>query len=87
MDAMGDDFKRNLEAVFDAGIHLRILRFLYNGKVRYVEPYSLRKPKDQVLLYARETDLEHIKAFSISKMSHCEVVPIGFEPVWKVELR
>lgn len=71
-----------------AGANRLLLEFVYHGKQRLVEPYSLRQARTtgNILLYAWELGSGHIKAFKIDEMHHVGTTNTGFTPRYRVEL-
>ena len=65
-----------------------MLEFDYHGDHRVVEPYSLREARTtgNILLYARELHLDHVKAFKIDEMVNVRTTNTGFTPRYRVEL-
>lgn len=75
-----------LEAVRFAGTNRLLVEFSYNGRLRHVEPYSLRRATTgNLLLYAWEQGSTHIKAFDVSRMSGLRATSIPFTPRYRVE--
>jgi len=75
-----------LESVRFAGMNRLLLRFSYSGQMRTVEPYSLRRSsRGNLLLYAREFESAHIKAFDVSKISNLSTTETTFSPRYRVE--
>jgi hypothetical protein len=76
-----------LEAVRFAGANRLCVQLLYSQKRRLVEPYSLRKTKDEnLVLYAYERDAEQIKAFRVDRIEGIDVTNTPFVPRYVVEL-
>jgi hypothetical protein len=75
-----------LEAARFAGANRLLIEFTYNGTLRRVEPYSLRRAgTGNLLLYGWEQRSSHIKAFDVSKMSELRATGIPFTPRYRVE--
>jgi hypothetical protein len=75
-----------LEQIRFAGANRLIVQFRYSGRVRSVEPYSLRRSsKGNVLLHAWEIESNHIKAFDVTKIDEVRVSDRGFAPRYQVE--
>ena len=53
------------------------LLFRYNGKSREVHPYALQLRNHDWYLEAREVDVERVKKFLVSRMSHLDVLEPG----------
>jgi predicted nucleotidyltransferase component of viral defense system len=77
-----------VERIRFAGANRLLLEFVYNGKHRLVEPYSLREARTtgNILLYAWELSSGHIKAFKIDEMVEVRTTNTGFTPRYRVEL-
>jgi predicted nucleotidyltransferase component of viral defense system len=75
-----------LEAVRFAGANHLLVRFLYSGKVRTLEPYSLRRSgRGNLLLYGWELESGQIKAFDVAKISQLSTTDRSFTPRYRVE--
>jgi len=76
-----------LEGVRFAGANRLCVQLLYSQKQRLVEPYSLRRTKDEnLLLYAYERDSDQIKAFRVDRIEGIDVTNTPFIPRYAVEL-
>ena len=76
-----------LEAVRFAGANRLCVQLLYSQTRRLVEPYSLRRTKDEnLVLYAYERDSEQIKAFRVDRIEGIAVTSTPFVPRYAVEL-
>lgn len=76
-----------LEAVRFAGANRLCVQLLYSEKRRLVEPYSLRRTKEEnLVLYAYERDSAQIKAFRVDRIEGIEVTNTPFVPRYVVEL-
>ena len=78
---------RPLEAVrFAAGNRLCVdLR--YQGSVRRIEPYSLRRTREgDVLLYALRRDTGEVRAYRVDRIEGVQVTQETFSPRYAVEL-
>lgn len=77
-----------VERIRFAGANRLLLEFDYHGDHRVVEPYSLREARTtgNILLYARELHLDHVKAFKIDEMLNVRTTNTGFTPRYRVEL-
>ena len=63
-----------------------LVQFAYNGRVRSLEPYSLRRSsKGNLLLYAWEVESAQIKAFDVSKISNISTTDRTFTPQYRIE--
>jgi hypothetical protein len=75
-----------LEAVRFAGANRLLAEFTYHGKLRRVEPYSLRRAQTgNLLLYAWELASGQVKAFNVAKMSGLRATGTPFTPRYRVE--
>ena len=63
-----------------AGSNRLLLEFDYHGQHHVAEPYSVRRAATigNILLYAWETDVTHIKAFNGTKMQHVRATSTVF---------
>jgi predicted nucleotidyltransferase component of viral defense system len=76
-----------LELVRFAGANRLMIEFDYNGKHRKAEPYSLRRAgTGNLLLYARERDVDHVKAFKVDEISRLAVSNTTFDPRYPIDL-
>ena len=76
-----------LEAVRFAGANRLCVQLLYTQKRRLVEPYSLRRTKDEnLILYAYERDSAQIKAFRVDRIEAIDITNTSFVPRYAVEL-
>jgi predicted nucleotidyltransferase component of viral defense system len=63
-----------LETIRFAGANRLVLRCVYSGKQRSLEPYSLRRSRPgNLLLYAHEIESDQIKAFTVAKIEQLTV--------------
>lgn len=77
----------SIERVRFAGANRLLVEFLYRGKRRRAEPYSLRRRgTGNLLLYAWEVGATTIKAFDVSRMTMVNVTNVPFAPRFRVEL-
>ena len=75
-----------LEAVRFAGANHLLIRFVYSGKTRTLEPYSLRRSgRGNLLLYGWELESGQIKAFDVAKISQLSTTDRPFTPRYRVE--
>lgn len=75
-----------LEAVRFAGTNRLLVEFVYDGRQRLVEPYSLRRAgTGNLLLYGWEQGSTHIKAFNTPKMYDVRATKITFQPRYRIE--
>ena len=76
-----------LESVRFAGANRLCVGLLYSAKRRLVEPYSLRRTKDEnLVLYAYERDSDQIKAFRVDRIEGITITNVPFVPRYAVEL-
>lgn len=76
-----------LELVRFAGANRLMIEFDYHGKHRKAEPYSLRRAgTGNLLLYAREPDVPHVKTFKVADLSRLAVSSETFEPRYPIDL-
>lgn len=75
-----------LEAVRFAGSNRLLVEFMYHGKMRRAEPYSLRRARTgNILLYAWESDSPTIKAFKVDEITMLRATTTPFVPRYRVE--
>jgi hypothetical protein len=75
-----------LEVIRFAGANRLLIEFVYDGRRRLVEPYSLhRSSAGNLLLYGWEQGSTHIKAFTIAKMREVRSTNNAFQPRYRVE--
>ena len=75
-----------LEAIRFAGANHLLVRFMYSGKLRTLEPYSLRRSgRGNLLLYGWELESGQIKAFDVAKISQLSTTDRSFTPRYRVE--
>jgi len=74
-----------IEVIRFAGANRLVLSFNYHSKHRLVEPYSLRQPADNLLLYGWERQSGQIKAFKVAEMQGAETTQQTFNPRYRVE--
>lgn len=75
-----------LEAIRFAGANHLLVRFAYSGKLRTLEPYSLRRSsRGNLLLYGWELESGQIKAFDVSKIAQLSTTDRTFTPRYRVE--
>lgn len=77
-----------LEMIRFAGTNRLMIDFVYSGKPRRAEPYSLRRALStgNLLLYAWEEGSGHVKAFNVAKISALSVTRQSFDPRYQIEL-
>jgi hypothetical protein len=79
--------QQRLELVRFAGANRLKVAFMYDGKPRVAEPYSLRrKQTGNLLLYAWEDGATTIKAFNTAKIHDLQATAESFVPRFRVEL-
>lgn len=75
-----------LEAIRFAGANHLLVRFVYSGRSRTLEPYSLRRSsRGNLLLYAWELESGQIKAFDVAKITQLSTTDRSFTPRYRVE--
>jgi hypothetical protein len=75
-----------LEAVRFAGTNRLLVEFSYHGRLRRVEPYSLRRAQTgDLLLYACEAEANEVQAFKAAEMSGLRATNIPFTPRYRIE--
>ena len=75
-----------LEVARFAGENRLLIEFLYHGKARVAEPYSLRRSSTgKLLLYAWERGEPNIKAFDTADMRTLRATRTPFTPRYRVE--
>lgn len=75
-----------LEVVRFSGANRLLIDFVYDGKPRRAEPYSLRRAQTgNILLYAWEQGSTHIKAFNVQRIQNMRTTNITFQPRYRVE--
>lgn len=75
-----------LETVRFAGANRLLIQFVYSGKTRTVEPYSLRRSsRSNLLIYGWELESMKIKAFDVSKITQLSTTNRTFTPRYLVE--
>ncbi len=75
-----------LETIRFAGANRLLVEFIYKGKRRTLEPYSLRRSSlGNLLLYGWELESAQIKAFDVAKMSGLRTTERTFIPRHAVE--
>jgi predicted nucleotidyltransferase component of viral defense system len=75
-----------LEAIRFAGANHLLVRFVYSGKPRTLEPYSLRRSsRGNLLLYGWELESGQIKAFDVAKIAQLSTTDRIFTPRYRVE--
>ena len=75
-----------LEAVRFAGTNRLLVEFMYSGKLRRAEPYSLRRSRTgNLILYAWEQGSTPIKAFDARKISQLRATSVPFVPRYRIE--
>jgi hypothetical protein len=77
-----------LEQLRFAGANRLLVEFIYNGKARTAEPYSLRfaETNGNINFYAWELASQQIKCFTVSKMSMVRILDRDFAPRYHIEL-
>lgn len=75
-----------LEPVRFAGANHLCVELRYQGSVRVIEPYSLRRTREGNLLrYAVKADTEEIRSYRVDRIQGIQVLPRVFRPRFVVE--
>jgi hypothetical protein len=76
-----------IESIRFAGVNrLRVL-LTYQGSVRMIEPYSLRRTRDgNIVVYAIKTESREVRSYRLDRIQNVEVTRDVFIPVYAVEL-
>jgi predicted nucleotidyltransferase component of viral defense system len=76
-----------IESIRFAGVNrLRVL-LTYQGSVRIIEPYSLRRTRDgNIVVYAIKTESREVRSYRLDRIQNVEVTREVFIPVYAVEL-
>ena len=75
-----------LEGVRFAAANRLLVEFSYDGVLRRVEPYSLRRAgTGNLLLYGWEQAAGHIKAFNVARMQDVRPTTDPFTPRYRIE--
>ena len=76
-----------LETIRFAATNRLLLKFSYHGRHRLVEPYSVRQAgTGNVLLYAWELEVGHIKAYKLDEIYSATTTGRTFSPRYRVEI-
>ncbi len=76
-----------LEAIRFAGANRLCVDLGYNGSVRRIEPYSIRRSKaGDLLVYAIRTDNREPRAYRVDRIESVRVTKEPFTPVHPIEL-
>ena len=71
---------------FAAANHLCV-ELGYQGRVRTIEPYSLRRSRDgNLLLYGVRTDRGEIRSYRVDRITSIRVTSLPFRPRFRVEM-
>jgi predicted nucleotidyltransferase component of viral defense system len=75
-----------LETIRFAGTNRLLVRFIYHGRERLVEPYALRRAgTGNLLLYAWPVGETHIKAFNTAEIRSVQATERAFIPRYRIE--
>ena len=75
-----------LELIRFAAVNYLCVALGYNGTIRIVEPYSLRRTKENnLLLYVIEVDTRELRCYRVDRIESVEVTDKIFQPVYQVE--
>lgn len=75
-----------LERIRFAAANRLLLSYVYNGKQRRAEPYSLRESKDGVILLYAWDGGPTIKAFKVEEMQNVSATSESFSPRYNIEI-
>ena len=75
-----------LERIRFAAANRLLLSYVYNGKQRKAEPYSLRESKDGVILLYAWDGGPTIKAFKVNEMQNVSATSEAFNPRYQIEI-
>lgn len=76
-----------LERIRFAASNRLCVSLTYDGTVRRIEPYSLRRTRDgHVVLYALRADTREIRSYRIDRIQGASLTDITFIPTYVVEL-
>ncbi len=77
-----------VEMIRFAGTNRLMIEFIYSGKCRLAEPYSIRRAQStgNLLLYAWENASGQVKAFNVAKIGSLRVTEQSFNPRYQIEL-
>lgn len=76
-----------IESIRFAGVnHLRVL-LRYQGSVRMIEPYSLRRTRaGDIVIYAIKTESREVRSYRLDRIQGVQVTNEAFAPVYAIEL-
>lgn len=76
-----------LEPIRFAGANHLLVELGYNGSMRLIEPYALRRSKvGNLLVYAIKADTGEVRAYRVDRMESVRVTGTSFEPRYEIEL-
>ena len=76
-----------MESIFFAAANRLCVDLGYNGRVRRLEPYSLRRTKDgNLLFYGAKATTGEIRCYRVDRIQSAAVTTQSFEPRFAVEL-
>jgi len=76
-----------VEAIRFAGVNRLRVRLTYQGSVRTIEPYSLRRTRaGQIVMYAIKTETREVRSYRVDRIQNVEITREVFVPVYAVEL-
>jgi len=75
-----------LERIRFAAANRLLLSYVYKGKQRKAEPYSLRESKDGVILLYAWDGGPTIKAFKVNEMQNVNATSEAFSPRYQIEI-
>ncbi len=75
-----------LESIRFAAVNHLCIALGYKGTIRIVEPYSLRRTKENnLLLYAIKVDTRELRSYRVDRIKSIEVTDKAFQPVYQIE--
>jgi predicted nucleotidyltransferase component of viral defense system len=76
-----------VESIRFAGANRLSVLLTYQGSVRMIEPYSLRRTRaGHILIYAIKTESREVRCYRLDRIQHVEVTREVFVPVYAIEL-
>ena len=76
-----------IEAIRFAGVNRLRVRLTYQGGVRMIEPYSLRRTRaGNIVVYAIKTETREVRSYRLDRIQGVEVSNEVFVPVYAIEL-
>jgi hypothetical protein len=76
-----------IESIRFAGVNRLRVRLTYQGSVRMIEPYSLRRTRaGHIVVYAIKTESREVRSYRLDRIQGVEVSDEVFVPVYAIEL-